>query len=183
MKKILLVAFMALTAQATFAEKADRLVTGTIDYDTLDYDKVTRTSVLQGKVVLTKGTLVMKADKALVKEDADGNQFVTLTATSSTVATFRQKSDSGPDSWVEGQAQRIEYDGEKGLIKLFTTAKVKELENGKVRNELAHEYITYDSQKEVFTAAPDASGASKAGMSRGRIIMAPQLPKPAAGQK
>jgi lipopolysaccharide export system protein LptA len=182
MKKILLLAIMVLTAQSTFAEKADRLITGTIDYDTLDYDTVTRTSLLQGNVVITKGTILMKADKAQLKEDADGNQFVTLTVTSSPAATFRQKSDSGPDTWVEAQAQRIEYDGDKGLVKLFTNAKVKELEGGKVRNEIAHNFIVYDSLKEVFTASPEASGANKAGKTRGRIIMVPRLPKPAAGQ-
>ncbi len=180
MKKILIVATLALAAHTAYAEKADKLKQGSIEFDSADFDKVTQTNVLVGNVIMTRGTLVMKADKALLKEDADGNQYVTLTATTKGAATFRQKRDGGPDLWVEGQAQRIEYDGEKELLKLFAGAKLKELEAGKVMRAFDSEYIAYDSRKEIVSARNDASGESKPGKGRGMIILQPRLPKPAA---
>ncbi len=180
MKKILMLAVLACAAHTVLAEKADRLKEGTIEFDSADFDKVTQTNVLVGNVVMTRGTLVMKADKALVREDVDGNQYVTLTAAPKGVATFRQKRDGGPDLWVEGQAQRIEYDGDKELLKLFSAARLKELEAGKAMKAFDSEYIAYDSRKEVVIARNDVSGESKPGKGRGMIILQPRLPKPAA---
>ncbi len=180
MKKILMLAVMALSAHAALAEKADRLKEGTIKFDSADFDNVTQTNILTGNVIMTRGTLVMKADKALLREDVDGDQFITLTASAGGTATFRQKRDGGPDLWVEGQAQRIEYDGEKELLKLFSNARLKELEAGKVMKSFDSEYIAYDSLKEVVSARNDASGESKPGKGRGTIVLQPRLPKPAA---
>jgi lipopolysaccharide export system protein LptA len=180
MKKILLLAMLTLAAHTALAEKGDRLKVGEIKFDSADFDKVTQTNILVGNVVLTQGTLVMKADKATVRDDVDGNQYVTLTAAPNSAATFRQKRDGGPDLWVEGQAQRIEYDGEKELLKLFSGAKLKELEAGKVMKAFDSEYIAYDSRKEIVAARNDVSGESKPGKGRGTLILQPRLPKPGA---
>ncbi len=183
MKKYLMLAVMAVAAQSVMAEKADRLKEGTIKFDSADFDKVTQTNVLVGNVIMTQGTLIMKADKALLREDVDGNQYVTLTSDAKGAATFRQKQDGGPDLWVEGQAQRIEYDSDKELLKLFSSAKLKELEAGKVVKAFDSEYIAYDSRKEVVVVRNDASGESKPGKGRGTIILQPRLPKPAVAGK
>jgi lipopolysaccharide export system protein LptA len=60
--------------------------------------------------VLTRGTLLMKSTKAVVKEDPEGYHVRGADSAPGKQATFRQKRDGGPDLWVEGQAERIEYD-------------------------------------------------------------------------
>jgi lipopolysaccharide export system protein LptA len=184
MKKILAAAvlsLLSLSLSPARAERADSLKQAVVNFDSLDVDEVTQTRILTGNVILTRGTLIMKSDRALVKETPEGYMSVTLTSGPGRVATFRQKRDGGPDLWMEGQAERIEYDERQELVKLFSKAIVKQLENGRLTNELDGAFISYDSRKEVATVRNDASGESKLGGGRGTLIIAPRRAAPATG--
>lgn len=181
MKKLFAAAFLSLLSLAASAERADSLKQAVVNFDSMDIDEVTQTRILTGNVVLTRGTLTLKSDRALLKETPEGYLSVTLTSGPGRVATFRQKRDGGPDLWVEGQAERIEYDERVELVKLFSKAIVKELENGRLTNELDGAYISYDNRREVATVRNDASGESKVGGGRGTLIIAPRRAAPAAG--
>jgi lipopolysaccharide export system protein LptA len=186
MNKFLLIAVLGLAAAVARAEKADATKPAVINYDTLDIDEVSQTRIFTGNFRLTRGTLVLMSDKAVLKESPEGDMYVTLTAAPGKLATFRQKRDSGPDSWVEGQAQRIEYDDKMGLVKLFSNAKIKQLDGTKQTDEIDSEFVSYDSRKEVFTARNDASGQSKVGQGRGTMVIAPRVsstPAPAPGKQ
>jgi lipopolysaccharide export system protein LptA len=180
MKTILAIALLSMASVTAWAEKADSLKQAVVNFDTMDIDDVSQTRVLSGNVVVTRGTLVLKSDKAVLKETPEGYMLVTLTAAPGKVASFRQKRDGGPALWIEGQAQRIEYDERGELVKLFSSAMVKQLEGNKVTDELDSEYISYDSRREVMVARNDASGESKPGKGRGTLILAPRSPAPAA---
>ena len=171
---------LSLAPSLAMAERADSLKQAVINFDSLDVDEVTQTRILTGNVVLTRGTLIMKSDRALVKETPEGYMSVTLTSGPGRVATFRQKRDGGPDLWMEGQAERIEYDERVEVVKLFSKSIVRETENGRLTNELEGPYISYDSRREVATVRNDASGDSKVGGGRGTLIIAPRR-APAAG--
>jgi len=171
---------LSLAPSLAMAERADSLKQAVINFDSLDVDEVTQTRILTGNVVLTRGTLTMKSDRALVKETPEGYMSVTLTSGPGRVATFRQKRDGGPDLWMEGQAERIEYDERVEVVKLFSKAVVKELENGRLTNQLDGAFVSYDSRREVASVRNDASGDSKAGGGRGTLIIAPRRTAPAA---
>ncbi len=179
MKKLFLLAVLSLAALSASAEKADASKQAVVNYDSLDVDDVNQTSVATGNVVVTKGTLLLKADKAVIKETPEGYMAVTLTSTSGKNATFRQKRDGGPDLWVEGEAQRIEYDERADVMKLFSNAKIRQLEGSKTTDQVESEYLAYDSRKEVFVSRNDVSGESRAGKGRGTMIIAPRKPSPA----
>jgi lipopolysaccharide export system protein LptA len=184
MKKIFAAAvlsLLSLSLSPARAERADSLKQAVINFDSLDVDEVTQTRILTGNVILTRGTLTLKSDRALLKETPEGYMSVTLTSGPGRVATFRQKRDGGPDLWMEGQAERIEYDERQELVKLFSKAIVKQLENGRLTNELDGAFISYDSRKEVATVRNDASGESKLGGGRGTLIIAPRRTAPATG--
>jgi lipopolysaccharide export system protein LptA len=188
MKKIVTLGLLAALAFTASAERADSLKKIVVNYDTIESDQVTQTSVLSGDVVLTRGTLVLKADKAVLKETPDGYMMVTLTAGQGKSSTFRQKKDGAPDLWVEGQAQKIEYDERGEVVKMFGKAKVRELDGAKVTQELDQEYISYDSRKEKLLGRNDASGADVPGKGRGTMVIepkrtAPPAPAPAAGKQ
>ena len=174
MKKLLAAAFLSLLSLTAFAERADSLKPAVIDYDSLDVDEVSGTRILTGNVILTRGTLVLKSDRALVKETPEGYLSVTLTASSGKLTSFRQKRDGGPNLWVEGQAQRIEYDERTELVRLYSNAIVKELENDRMTNQITGPFISYDNRKEVATVRNDVSGESKVGGGRGTLILAPK---------
>jgi len=186
MKTLIAAAILSLATLPAWAERADSLKQAVINFDSLDVDEVTGTRILTGNVVVTRGTLQLKSDKAVVKESPEGYMTVTLTSAPGNAATFRQKRDGGPNLWVEGKAQRIEYDERLELVKLFSDAVVKELEGDRLTNEVDGEYISYDNRKEVVQVHNDPSGESKPGKGRGTLILAPrraaQQPAPAAGK-
>jgi lipopolysaccharide export system protein LptA len=179
MKKIFAAALFLLLPLAASAEKADALKPINIEYDKADVDQVTQNYVATGNVVITRGTMVLKSDRAEVKEAPDGYHTFILTAAPGKIATFRQKRDDGPNMWDEGQAQRIEYDERNDLVKLFSKAVIRQLEGTKVTQEMDSEFISYDNRKEVLVGRNDASGTDKPGGGRGSITLQPR--RPAAG--
>lgn len=168
------------------AEKADSTKPTEIQFDQVDVDDVKQIKTFTGNVILTRGTLQMKSAKAVVTQDPEGYQYVTLNSVAGTPATFRQKRDGAGDQWVEGQAERIEYDGKVELVKLFSKAKIKRLEGGKPSDEVEGEFISYDSRKEFFSVKNTSSGDSKPGGGRGTMVIQPSTktaaPAPAAGK-
>eukprot|EP01034_Spumella_vulgaris_P032407 gene32407-40002_t len=92
--------------------------------------------------------------------------------------TFRQKRDGEGDQWMEGEAERIEYDGKNELVKLFSRAKVRRLEGNKPSDEVAGEFISYDSRREQFSVRNTVSGEGKTGGGRGTMVIQPSTPKP-----
>jgi len=174
MKKHIAAAFLSLAAIGAQAERADSLKQAKVDAVSIDTDQVTGNHIATGDVVITRGTLTIKADKAVVSETPEGYMMVTLTSNPGKLATFRQKRDGGPDLWVEGQASRIEYDERTEIVKLFNNAVVKQLENGRLTNELDGQYIAYDNRKEVGAIRNDVSGNTKSGGGRSTLIIEPR---------
>ena len=125
------------------AERADRTKPINLESDRMRVDDVQKTSVFEGKVVMTQGTLTIRADKVTVHEDKDGYQYGTAIGN---LATFRQKRD-GADEYVDGEAERIEYDGKLDRVEFFNRARVKREPADEVRGN----YISYDSRTEYFT--------------------------------
>jgi lipopolysaccharide export system protein LptA len=180
MKKIFAAAMFLLVPLAALAEKADSLKPINIKYDKADVDSVTQNYIATGNVIITRGTMILKSDRAEVQEAPDGYHVFILTASPGKIATFRQKRDGGPDLWAEGQAQRIEYDERADLVKLFSKAVIKQLEGQKITQEMDSEFISYDSRKEVLVGRNDPTGADVQGKGRGSITLAPRR-APVAG--
>jgi lipopolysaccharide export system protein LptA len=166
-----------LLAGGALAEKADSTKRVDINAASGSSDLVSGKTVAEGNVVLTRGTLVVNAGKLTSTEDAEGYVFATLDATPGKLATFRQKRDGG-DLWVEGEAERIEYDGKNEVMKLLSKAKVTQLEGTKLTQQVAGAFIAYDSRKESVTVFNSPGGQSKVGGDRVQIIIEPK-PRPA----
>lgn len=179
MKKIVLMTLLSLAAAGlAHAEKADSDKAATITAQQGTADEVKQTRNLKGNVVLVKGTLTMKAGRALLTEDPQGYQFVTFWADPGKLATFRQKRDGEGDLWVEGEAERVEYDSRTEVVKLFSKAKMTRLAGSKATESASGAFISYDSRKEQFQLENSASGeTSSAG---GNVTMVIEAKKPAA---
>jgi lipopolysaccharide export system protein LptA len=175
-------ALLAIT-QAANAEKADSDKPSVVDSDHMTYDDVQQVNTFTGDVVMTRGTLIMHAEKVVVTTDPDGYQFATLYAGPGKLATFRQKRDGGPDLWIEGQADRIEYDGKTEIAKLFSHARMQRLTGTKVTDEVRGEFISYDSRAEYYSVNNTASGDSKVGAGRITAVIQPRVPVPDSSVK
>jgi lipopolysaccharide export system protein LptA len=168
-------ALVCVVAGDALAERADRDKPTNVEANQMFYDETKQTNTFIGNVVLTRGTMVMQAEKMVIRQDAAGYQFATVYAAPGGLATFRQKRDGGKDLWMEGQAgDRIEYDTKNEVAKLFRQSKVKMLDRGKVTDEVEGEYIAYDTRAEFYTVNNTATGESKPGGGRVRATMQPR---------
>lgn len=141
-----------------FAEAADRDKPIDLEADTVKVDDAKQTSTYSGNVILTQGTLIIHADKLIVREDKEGFQHSTSLGNPT---TFRQKRE-GKNEYMEGSAQRIEYDGRMDKVQLYTKAWVKRGE------DIVHgDYIMYDANAEY--AEVIGGGNPTPGNSNGRV--------------
>jgi lipopolysaccharide export system protein LptA len=138
------VACIALACAFTVhAEKTDREkpIAFTSDSGEVNYEK--KTGVLTGNVVITQGTLTIKASRIDFKQNADNS--LSAVAVGNPIS-FRQKRDD-TEGYYEGWAQRAEYDGSKDQLELFDTAILK-----RGTDEIRSNYISYNSATEQFKA-------------------------------
>lgn len=148
------------------AEKADKEKPINLEADRVSIDDAKKVSVFEGNVVLTQGTLVIRADRMVVREDAQG--FNHGTAYGNPVK-FRQKRD-GVDEYIEGEALRVEYDGRVEKLQLFNRAHLK-----RGADEVRGSYISYDQPTEVFNAVGSLDdGSGKPAPGRVRAIIQPK---------
>ncbi|TCK42468.1 lipopolysaccharide export system protein LptA [Paraburkholderia sp. BL8N3] len=162
-------------APAAHAERADRDKPLNIEADNMTYDDLKQKNIFIGHVVATKGTIVIKADRVEVTQDPQGYQYATGTSTGKDLSYFRQKRD-GLDEYIEGNAVRIDYDGKQDLTTLTNRAVVRRLQGlTKIQDEVRGSVITYDGQKDFYTATAgkDVAGPGNP-TGRVRAMLAPR---------
>ena len=153
------------------AEKADRSKPMNVEADSLRHDDLKQTSVFTGKVVLTKGTIVIRGGRIDVRQDADGWQHGLVTAEAGKLAFYRQKRE-GLDEFIEGEAEQIEYDSKADRVKFIKRAEVRRYRGASLADEIVGSLITYDNTNDVFSV--DGGPTSPAAGGRVRAVLAPR---------
>ena len=153
------------------AERGDRDKPVNLEADRVDLDDAKKEATFEGNVTLTQGTLQIKADKVIVKQDADGFQYGIAFGKP---ASFRQKRE-GFDEYIEGFAERLEYDGKVEKMQMFTNARIQ-----RGGDEVRGDYIAYNSVTEFFQVIGGGKTASTSGNPQGRVRAVIQ-PKPKPG--
>ena len=163
--RFLVMAILAAAALPAAAERSDRGKEIVVGANRLTADDNNKTSTFEGDVVISQGTMRMTASKVTVREDKDRHKYYVANGAP---VTFRQKRDN-VDEWIEGFAERAEFDDRNDVLKLFNGARVK-----RNNDELTGDVITYDMKKEVaeVTGAPATAKAPNAG--RVKVIMTPR---------
>jgi len=185
---ILLLAALACTFGVAHAEKADRAKPMNIEADALRHDELKQTSVFSGRVVMTKGSIVLRGARLDVRQDADGYQYGVVTAEPGKRAFFRQKRDTlpgAPDEFIEGESEVIEYDGKADNVRFITRAELRRYRGAVLSDEITGAVIVYNNLTDVFSVdgkrtATNAAGDAPAPGSRVRAVLAPKDPPPAA---
>lgn len=172
---ILMLAVVLARAPA-FGQSVDRDQPINYSADAGDVNYQTKVGALSGNVVITQGTLTIRADKIIFRQNPDNS--LSATATGNPVS-FRQKRE-GHDEYYEGFAQRAEYDGSKRLLELFDRALLK-----RGQDEIRSNYISYNAATEVFkaesrpaTAVPGATATPADNRVRGVFQPKPDSPLP-----
>jgi lipopolysaccharide export system protein LptA len=156
----------ALFAQPALAEKADRTKPIHLEADRVTVEDAKQLATFTGNVVLTQGTMIIRGDRMEVRQDKEGFKQGTMWGN---LAYFRQKRD-GYDDFIEGWAERVEYDGRADKVQMFNRALLK-----RGQDEVRGSYISYDSNTEYFQVDGAAKSAkSVPGEGRVKIIMQPK---------
>lgn len=142
------------------AEKADKDKPTQIEASRMQSDETRRMNIFEGNVVVTKGTLTVRADRLIVRQDAEGFQLTTATGVP---VRFRQRQDpkDGKEgAWMDGEALRLEIDDRKSTIELFEKARVT-----RDGDEVTGNYIFVDQRSDFFSVSSgkgDPGGRVKA---------------------
>lgn len=162
------------------AEKADRDKPMNAEADALRYDDLKQTSVFTGNVVITKGTTLIRGAVVEVSQDPEGYQMAVATAAPGALAYYRKKRE-GVDEYIEGEGERIEYDGKADLVKFIKRAVVRRYKGATLNDETTGAVIVYDNNTDIFTVdsgpqnvtAANPSGRVRAMMSPRAAVVAP----------
>jgi lipopolysaccharide export system protein LptA len=160
---------LLLMPSVALSEEADRDKDIEIESDMMTVDDAKSISIYKGDVVMTQGTLIIKASELTVREDSQGFQHSTAIGKPT---TFKQKRD-GIDEYIEGRAERIEYDGHMDKVHLYSKASVK-----RGNDTVFGDYIMYDTNAE-FAQALSGSTKDENGSNikkrRTRVIIKPKI--------
>jgi lipopolysaccharide export system protein LptA len=160
----------ALLGSPAYAEKADRDKPVNLEADSVTLDDIRKISVYQGNVVLSQGTMMLRADRVQVTQNAEG--LDKLTATGRPVA-FRQKVE-GRDEFIEGFANRIEYDGVNSQLELIGQAQLR-----RGSDELRGAQISYNANTEFYKVVGQPDATTPSGRVRAVIRPKPRSVQPA----
>ena len=172
---MLLCMALAVLCGAAWAERADKNKPINLEADSMTHDEARQTTVLEGGVVLTKGTLVLRADRVEVRKDAQENQFMTATGKAGARVFFRQKRE-GLDEFMEGEAARIDYDGKLDVVRLSGHAVMRRLRGAVLADESVGSVIVFNNLSETLTLTGAVATATTPAQ-RVRMMLSPQSPQ------
>ena len=157
-----------LISLSAHAERADRNKPMLLEANRVSIDDAKKIQILEGDVLITKGTMTLKADRVVIREDQYGFQKGTAFGGKSGLARFRQKRD-GKEEYVEGEGERIEYNTNSEVVELFHRAWVKSGED-----QVRGDYIWYDAISEKYLVTAGENRDPKAPPGRVRVVIQPK---------
>ena len=156
----LLTLCLILFSSQTWSEKADREKPINIEANSAHMDDKTSIATFEGNVVLTQGTLLIKADTlTVVQENDEFKQGIALGES----AYFRQKRE-GYEDYIEGEAHRIEFDALTDQLTMITNAKL-----WREGDEVQGNFIHYNATNETFTVKGVGQNNTSQDTSKGRV--------------
>lgn len=150
----------SLVAWPCFAERADRDKPMQIEADSMRHDEARLLTQFTGKVLITKGTLLMRAARMEVQQDSQGRQVARLWAAPNERVFFRQKREGLPE-YTEGEAEEVSYDNQSDIVTLMRRAEVRVLRGTEVANQLQGHTILFNNITEVITVDGQANQTSE----------------------
>jgi lipopolysaccharide export system protein LptA len=148
---------LGLFTATAHAEKADKDKPIALSSDKAQFDDVKQIYHLERNVLLIKGSLIIRGEKAEVKIDPEGYQYVTIFAKPGELASLRQKRDTGLNDFIEGFAEWIEYDGKTEIAILHKQARMNQISGTRVTDQLNGDKIHYDGNTEKYNVISKAA--------------------------
>ena len=135
-----------------------------IDANSIQHNDARAVTKFIGNVVLIRGDLTLKGDSLILNQTEDGLSFGKVMGSPAVFQT-RRKVEEG---WVKGQASELDYDERNSTFLLKGNARLIRLENGKIKEEVSGDELSYNSDSEVYKAITEP------GETRTRMTVVPQ---------
>lgn len=167
-------ALALLVAGPAAAERADRNKPMVLEADrggSVDLQR--QVFVYEGNAVVTQGTMVMRAERIELRQTPDGFYVGQAIGAPGRPATWRQRRDGDADEFVEGSAERIDFDGRADVLRFSGNGAVRRLRAGVIADEITGGVIVWDNSAEVFSVEGGAPSAVNPG-GRVRAVLAPR---------
>lgn len=166
------------------AERADRGKPMEIESDgkqAATVDLKNKLTTISGNVVISQGTLRIRADKVEVREEVPGRFHATALGTAEQPAVFRQKRDR-VDEFVEAEALRVEYDGATERVRFVGQAKLRVARPNGPPDEASAAVISYDQRSDTIVFEGGAASAPGGTPGRAKLIFIPRSAEGAASE-
>jgi lipopolysaccharide export system protein LptA len=162
------------------ADKADRAQPVVFAADAARVDDNQHLNILTGNVDMTKGTMLIRADRVEVRQNPDGTQTATATGGQGGRSYFKQKREA-MDEVIEGEAEKIVYEGRNDTVTFTSRAEMRRLTAGVKTDEVNGQAIRYDNKTAVYQVM---GAPSEAGKPAGRVkgVITPRASEPAAAR-
>ena len=155
------------------AEKADRDQPMQIEADSMRHDETRLLTEFKGRVLATKGTLILRAARMEVQQDSQGRQVAVLWAAPSERVFFRQKRE-GLNEFTEGEAEQLTYDSQADTITLNRLAEVRILRGAELADRLTGHTIVFNNTTEVMSVDGQPQGTHGQSDQRVRATLSPR---------
>jgi lipopolysaccharide export system protein LptA len=163
---------LLLAAGPLRAEKADHLMPLNIASEKGgSVDVANQRTEFLGDVVLSRGSLVLRAERIDLRETGDGYFQANASGKTGKQVSFRQARDV-PGEAIEGLADQLEYDTRSDSVRFLGNAVVRRTQGSKVADEVTGAVIVYNNRTEVFTAEGGAASPHPSG--RVRVVLMPR---------
>jgi lipopolysaccharide export system protein LptA len=167
------------------AERADRDAAMAWEADSAKHDDLKQITNLKGNVIISKGSIRIRAAAVEIKVDAEGYQLATAQADAGKRAFFRQKRE-GVDEFIEAEGESLLYNERADTVQFTKSAVLRRFRGATLSDEVSGSVILYDNKTESFSVDNGASSAP-AGAPAGRVrgMLTPRAsasaPAPAGG--
>lgn len=176
------VTLMLVMAAPAQADRSDRLQRINIDAGSALTDLQKQQIVYSGNVVISRGTMVIRADRVEVRQLPSGYYMAVAYGAPNRPATFRQKRE-GVDEYFEGEAERLEYDGKADLVKFVNRAQLRQLRGATLASDTSGDLIVYDATTEKITVSGNSAKPTPANPGgRIRSVLIPREGSEAAAE-
>ncbi|HLO96781.1 MAG TPA: lipopolysaccharide transport periplasmic protein LptA [Burkholderiaceae bacterium] len=134
-------------------------------------DVVRQRTELNGNVILSRGSMQLKAERMDIQQGADGFYLAYAQGEAGKPVNFRQDRDM-PGESIQGYADQLEYDGRADTVRFIGNAVVRRMRGSVVLDEVSGAVIVYDNRTEVFGVEGGQGALQPNG--RVRLVLSPR---------
>lgn len=173
---LLVLAGLAATPhQAVQAAQADRSAPAVVESTSLDHDERSGVTIFEGNVVLTKGSLILRGNRLVLRQLDSGVFTAEVTGSPARVQQARDT----PGEMIRGEGAQILYNSQDEQAILTGQAIMRRLSGSQLLDQLIGERLVYSSVTETYKVE-SAAGAGASASAPGRVQMT-ILPRTSAG--